>query len=76
MLTRRMLMPLSWASGCAIGENYDRATRMLHMLKDRYHLEHDLLHRLIDFDWRTFEGVEFDGWELFLKERGMYVPIF
>jgi hypothetical protein len=71
-----MLMPLSWAAGCALGDNYDKAVRLLLTLRDKYHLEHDLLHRMIHFDWREFEGVEFDGWEVFLKERGLYVPIF
>ena len=72
----RMLMPLTWAAGCALGESSEKAVRLLLLLDDRYHLEPDLLQRFMTFDWREFEGVEFDGWEVFLKERLLYVPMF
>lgn len=76
-LTHSLLLSLTWAAACAAGKNnVDRANRLLGLLRGKYHLEHVLLDRIIGFDWKLFDGVAFEDWEKFLRDKDLYVPIF
>ena len=69
-------MPLTWAAACAVGDNKGKAATLLGLLGEKYHLEHVLLDRIVKFDWKCFDGVSFEDWEGFLRERDLFVPLF
>ena len=104
MRTNSFLLPCSWAASFAsTPESRLRSTRILSLLKPGYHLDHDLMTRMIRTLWTKFdmesgqffvnvgpasgkslmmgkeEGgqlMDYEAWEKFMKEEGLYVPIF
>ena len=71
-----LLLPLTWAAACASGSRAKTVDTLLARLQENYHLEHGLMDRLVHFPWRDFEGISYDQWDDFLKQKQVWVPLF
>jgi hypothetical protein len=72
-----LLLPLSWADGVAFEPTLkSRAKSTLRSLKRHYHLNQELLERIINIDWATLNDIGLGDWEAFLRKHGYYVPCF
>lgn len=79
-LHTRLLLPCAWAASYSRGESRERAKALLKLLKPGYHLDHDLMLRLVQSIWSRanddtiHELSSYTSWDAYLASLVSSVP--
>ena len=76
ILLFRLLLPLTWAEGCATVKYRDPILKLLQKLGSNYHMDRPSLLRIIGVDWADLGAIFPAQWETYARREGLYFPVY